>query len=109
MNESMLRRLPSYLLMLVICFVHIIPFFILFNLATKSPEDTTSKWLPATYVYLDNFKNAWQNAFLDQALLNNVIITTATVVLVVVLGSLAAYPLARFPTRLYNIVYTVIV
>jgi raffinose/stachyose/melibiose transport system permease protein len=65
----MIKRSPSYLLMFIICVVHIIPFFILFNLATKSPEDTTSKWLPATYIYLDNFKNAWANAFLDQALL----------------------------------------
>ncbi len=100
------RRPLSYGLMILICLVHIIPFFILVNLAAKSPQDATSKWIPPTYLYTDNFTSAWHNAFLDQALLNNVVITGATVALVVIIGAFAAYPLARFPTRWNNLVYT---
>ena len=90
----------------LICLVHIIPFFILINIAFKSPHDTSSKWIPPFYFYLDNFVNAWQNAHLDTALLSTTIITVTAVVFVVIIGSLASYPLARFPTRWNNFIYT---
>ena len=103
------RRITNYSLMAIIGLLHIIPFFLLFNLAFKSPQDPSSKWVPPSYLYTDNFANAWQNAFLDKALVSNFLITTTTVFLVVVIGSLAAYPLARFPTRWNNLVYVLCV
>ncbi len=105
----MMRRLISYGLMVVIALVHIIPFYILVTLATKAPTDTSSKWLPPTYVYLDNFTNALQSAHLDTAFVNNVIITSSTVFLVVILGALASYPLARYPSRWNNLIHALIV
>ncbi|HLY28690.1 MAG TPA: carbohydrate ABC transporter permease [Aggregatilineales bacterium] len=100
------RRIPTYALMILIGAIHIIPFYILVNLATKSPQDVSSKWTPPSYLFLDNFTNAWQNATLDKALINNIIITSSTVAIVIIIGALAAYPLSRFPTRLNNFVYT---
>ena len=90
----------------LICVLHLIPFFILLNLAFKSPHDTSSKWLTPSYLYLDNFVNAWQNAHLDSALLSNCIIASTAVVSVVIIGAMASYPLARFPTRWNTVVYT---
>jgi raffinose/stachyose/melibiose transport system permease protein len=89
-----------------ICLLHSIPFFILFNMSFKSPHDTSSKWATPLYLYLGNFMNAWQNAHLNQALINSLIITVSAVTLVVIIGALAAYPLARFSTRWNRVVYT---
>ncbi len=91
---------------LAVCLLHIVPLYILVNLSLKSPQDTSSKWATPNYLYLDNFMNAWNEAHLGQALLNNLIITSGAVALVVIVGALAAYPLARFPTRWNNFIYT---
>lgn len=100
-----MRKLATFTAGAAICLFHIIPFFIMVNIAFKSPTDTSSKWVTPTYLYLDNFINAWREAQLDRALVNNVIITAAAVALVIVTGALAAYPLARYPTRWNNFVY----
>lgn len=103
------KKISSTILVLFICLFHILPFFILFNLSFKSPKDTSSKWFLPTSLYLDNFGSAWKTAHLDQALLNNLIITSSVVILVILIGASASYPLARFPSRLNNLVYTVAV
>lgn len=88
-----------------ISIVHILPFYILVTTSFKSADDLSSKWLPAKYLYFGNFIHAWENGNLDIALLNNVIITTVSVLLVVVIGALAAYPLARRQTSWNKFVY----
>jgi len=100
-----MRKLAAPAVGIAICLFHIIPFFIMVNLSLKLPTDTSSKWVTPTYLYLDNFANSWKEAHLDRALLNNVIITTAAVISVIAIGALAAYPLARFPTRWNNFIY----
>jgi raffinose/stachyose/melibiose transport system permease protein len=99
------KKLAAPALGIAICLWHIIPFFILVNLAFKSPQDTSSKWVTPTYIHLDNFAGSWRQAHLDRALLNNLIITTAAVALTIAVGALAAYPLARYPTRWNTFVY----
>ncbi|NOV04355.1 ABC transporter permease subunit [Paenibacillus sp. LMG 31457] len=86
--------------------IHIIPFYILINMSFKSSQDTSSKWLFPTSIYLENFTNAWKAAQLDRAILNNSIITFSVVVLVVFIGAFASYPLARYQTKWNNFVYT---
>jgi len=105
----MKKRIVMYSLAVMITCVHLLPFYILMNVAFKSPQDTSSKWLVPGYLYWGNFVNAWQAAKLGNALLNNVIITGCSVALVVLFGSCAAYPLARIRSRLNTVVYLVIV
>ncbi len=100
------KKPAAYGLMILIIVIHIIPFYIVVNLALKTRQDTSSSWTPPTYFYSDNFTNSWEKATLDRSLRNNAIITSSAVLLVVVIGALAAYPLARYPTRWNNIVYT---
>jgi raffinose/stachyose/melibiose transport system permease protein len=91
---------------LLICALHLIPFFLLLNLSLKTRQDTSSKWAPPSYLYLDNLVDVWTQARLGQAILNNLIITVCSVTLVVFVGMMAAYPLARYRTRWNNFVYT---
>jgi raffinose/stachyose/melibiose transport system permease protein len=100
------KKILTYLTALLICAFHLIPFYLALNIALKTQRDTTSKWLPPLYVYFNNFIDAWTQAHLGEAILNTLIITASSVTLVVMVGVLAAYPLARYRTRWNNVVYT---
>lgn len=101
-----MSRTVKQLVALLIVVIHILPFYILVNLAFKPVENTSSKWLPSDVWYVGNFANAWKNAGLGQAILNNAIITFISIILVVLIGAFAAYPLARHQTKWNNFVYT---
>ncbi|MFD0716036.1 carbohydrate ABC transporter permease [Paenibacillus sp. GCM10027626] len=100
-----MRKPVNYIIALLIIIIHLIPFYILFNMSFKPLEDTSSKWLPSASMYLDNFTNAWKDAQLGQAVWNNIVITFAAVCLVVLIGACAAYPLSRHQTRWNRFVY----
>ncbi len=77
--------------------VVVIPLVVLLSVALKSPVDLLNNpmgW-PARFVW-SNFADAWNNAALGQAFFNSVLITGASVLGLIVCGSLAAYPLARY-------------
>ncbi|MFD0697474.1 carbohydrate ABC transporter permease [Paenibacillus sp. GCM10027628] len=93
----------------LIAIVHILPFYILVNMSFKGGTDVSSKWLPPLSLNLHNFEEVWKQAHLGKAILNNVIITAIVLVLVVVIGSIASYPLARLRTRWNNFIYTLCV
>jgi len=100
-----IRKFFKYLTALLVCAIHLIPFYLLVNLALKTQRDTSSKWAPPDDLNLNNFVAVWTQARLDQAIVNNLIITGCSVTLVVLVGVLAAYPLARFRTRWNNSIY----
>ncbi len=90
---------------LLIALYHLVPFYILLTTAFKAKGDFSSKWIFPHQFSLDNFREAWEMANLGQSLLNTVIITFFSALLLIFLGSLAAYPLARRNTRLNKFVY----
>lgn len=101
----MRKKLLTGVIVLAICSFHLIPFYILINLSLKTIQDTSSRLVPPNYLYLDNFIHAWTDGQFGRAFLNTVIITASSVALIVALGALAAYPLARFTTRWNNFIY----
>jgi raffinose/stachyose/melibiose transport system permease protein len=105
----MSRKIWRGILVLIICLIYLTPFYILTTLSFKSPQDTSSKWVMPGYLYLENFTNAWTDAWLGKALLNNVIITVIALIILILLGASASYPLARYKTRLNRFMYTLIV
>jgi raffinose/stachyose/melibiose transport system permease protein len=102
----MIKKILSYLAMLLILVAHLTPFYLLVNIALKTTQDTSSRWIPPNSLYLDNFVQVWSQARLGQALLNNLIITVSSVAIVIFVGVLASYPLARHSTRVNNAIYT---
>jgi len=97
------------ILAIIIALIYMVPFYILISISIKSPMDTSSKWIMPSYIYLDNFVNAWNKAHLGRALVNNVIITVIAVVATLVIGACASYPLARYKTKLNNFMYTLFI
>lgn len=88
-----------YLVMLPILFVYLSPFYILLGVAFKAPSDPTSRWIMPGYLYLENFKTALAGKIL-QGIGNSLLITVIAVALIVMVGAMAAYPLARNKSRL---------
>jgi raffinose/stachyose/melibiose transport system permease protein len=102
----MTKNILKYAAVVLISVLHLIPLYLVVNVAFKTTQDTSSRWIPPDYLYLDNFVGVWTKSNLSQAVLNTLIITACSVTVVVLVGVLAAYPLARFRTRLNNFVYT---
>jgi len=96
-------------LSIVICLIHILPFYILNTTSFKAMDDLSSKWIMPGYLYLDNFINAWYEAKLATAFKNNLIVTVISIALIVIVGSIAAYPLSRRQTRWNKFVYMLFV
>lgn len=96
-------------LSLLIALFHLIPFYILVTTALKPKGDFSSKWAFPSEIHWANFSQAWTEANLGVALANTAIITTLAAVLLIVFGSMAAYPLARRQTKLNKIVFMIFI
>ncbi|UOR11564.1 carbohydrate ABC transporter permease [Halobacillus amylolyticus] len=90
---------------IVVTLFHLIPFYILITTSLKANNDFSSKWALPSSVHFENFMKAWEQASLGNAFINTAIITAGAALLLIVFGSLAAYPLARMNTRLNKFVY----
>lgn len=87
-------------LALFITLIHAVPFYILITTSLKTRGDFSSRWTLPDYFTLENFVIAWQQANLDTAMMNSLIITSGAAVILILFGSMAAYPLARRDTKL---------
>ena len=89
------------LVMILVGVAFLFPVYVLFTLSLKTKGQIANEPLalphPAT---LDNFSSAWSNGSLGAALFNSAAITLISLLLLIVLGSTAAYFLARRMSRL---------
>lgn len=99
MRRYRLRTFGLELVMLAVALVVGFPVYVLVNLAIRAPSDTSSPLRPTTSPTLDNFTQAWQQGALGGALTNSVLVTAGSVVVVLAVSALAAYPLARATAR----------
>lgn len=95
MNRYRWRTLALEMVMIAAALVVAFPVYVLVNLAIRPPPDTSSPIRPTTKPTLDNFTQAWQEGGLGGALVNSVLVTAGSVLIVLAVSSLAAYPLAR--------------
>jgi raffinose/stachyose/melibiose transport system permease protein len=95
MNRYTRRTLALEMVMIAVGVIFAFPVYALVNLAVRAPSDTSSPIRPTTSPTLHNFSQAWQQAGLGGALTNSVVVTTVSVLIVVAVSSLAAFPLAR--------------
>lgn len=97
------------LITLIAAAIHFAPFYIVFTIALKPKTDLSSRWMLPTELFLDNFKLAFESANIVLAMRNSIIITSITVALVMLIGALAAYPLARVKTKLNTLILLLVV
>lgn len=89
--------------LILLALIWFIPVYYLLVTTFKTPQDATAHplGLPETWVF-ENYVTAWNNMQYPRALGNTVFITVCSVFLVVLLGSLAGYALARTKTKWGN-------
>jgi raffinose/stachyose/melibiose transport system permease protein len=98
-NRYRPRTLALELTMIAVALVVGFPVYVLVNLALRPASDTSSPLSPTGSPTLHNFTQAWQQGALGGALSNSVLVTACSVVIVLAVSSLAAYPLARATAR----------
>lgn len=93
-------------LLIATAVIWFIPIYYLIVTTFKTPQDATNHplALPETWIF-ENYISAWNNMQYPRALGNTVFITACSVLLVVILGGMAGYALARTKTKLGNRVF----
>jgi raffinose/stachyose/melibiose transport system permease protein len=95
------RTFVLEIVMVAAAVAFLFPVYALVTLAFKDPGQIANAPLsPPNPPSVDSFGTAWQSATLGAALLNSTLITVTSVIALIVLGSLAAYFLARRAGRL---------
>ena len=108
MNRYRARTFGLELVMIAVAAVVGFPIYVLVNLAVRAPSDTSSPITPTASPTLDNFTQAWERGALGGALANSALVTVGSVVIVLAVSSLAAYPLARVASRWSRCTYLLI-
>ncbi|MCG5102384.1 carbohydrate ABC transporter permease [Oceanobacillus alkalisoli] len=106
-NKS--KKITLTIISLAIGLIHLIPFYVLITTALKPRGDFSSRWIFPVDIAWSNFIEAWERANLGTALTNTAIITFFAAVLLILLGSMAAYPLARRQTKLNKFVFAIFI
>ena len=99
MNRYTKRTLLLEAAMAAVAIVFAFPVYVLVNLAVRPSADASSPIRPTTDPTLANFGQAWQQGGLGGALINSVVVTTVSVLIILAVSALAAYPLARSTAR----------
>jgi raffinose/stachyose/melibiose transport system permease protein len=94
-NRYTKRTFALEVVMIAVAVAFVFPVYVLINLAVRAPSDTSSPIRPTVAPTLHNFGQAWEQGGLGGALVNSVVVTAASVLVVLAVSSLAAYPLAR--------------
>ncbi len=94
------KKIIKLLLTLLASAISFIPFYITINVAFKPMTDMSSRWLLPKELYWGNFITAIETANILDAMKNSLIITVCSVTIIVLVGAMAAYPLARIRDRL---------
>ena len=102
------RTLLIELVMIAVAVAFLFPVYALITLSLKDPRQIANSPLsPPHPPTLANFGTAWTSASLGPALLSSTLVTVVSLLLLIALGSFAAYFLARQASRLGYVLYLV--
>lgn len=85
--------------MIVVALIFMVPIYVLINLSVREQSDLTSPLLPTQDPTFGNFALAWEKSGLAQAMVNSALITVVSVTLLVFVGAMCAYAIARATAR----------
>jgi raffinose/stachyose/melibiose transport system permease protein len=99
------RAAARHALLILACVVSVYPLlWMVFGSLKSNGNFYSGIWGPPSHPLWSNFSGAWSEGGLGGYLLNSVIVTASTVVLVCVLGYLLAYAVARMKMRGGNVI-----
>ncbi len=94
-KRNWVRPLAMWIAVVFICIFCLFPFYWLINVSLKTGSDLSQADLFPPSPTLDNYSSIFKNNDFTSALKNSVIITSVTTILALIVGSFAAYALAR--------------
>lgn len=94
--------------MFLVAIVFVFPIYILVNMSLRSSNDPSSPLALPSALTFDNYVEAWTQAGLGSALLNSAVVTVVSVLLIVLISSMASYPLARLMSPLSTTVFWIV-
>ncbi len=98
----------KYLISAIAVIGYLLPIYVVFVVALTPAGDNSSRLVPMSGFYLGNFIKALGRGNMLTAVKNSLIITLGVVVLEVVVGCFAAYPLARNRSKLNGLIKSLI-
>jgi raffinose/stachyose/melibiose transport system permease protein len=109
-TERTITSIFSHLVLILFVVIIVYPVVWMIFASFKSPtEIVTNIWgLPAVWQW-ENYTNAWENANMGYAIFNSIVSSLATVVLVIILASIAGYAFAKFRFRYSLLIFLVLI
>lgn len=100
---SITKKIVDTFIKLVFIIIYISPLYLLFVIATKSPGDfiKTAYSFPKKIAW-ENFLIAIEESNYFLLLRNSIIVTGLSVLILVVVSSMAAYPISRYKGKFYS-------
>jgi len=98
-RRNWVRPLLMWIAVVFICIFCLFPFYWLINVSLKTGSDLSQSDIFPPSPTLDNYSSIFKNDDFTSALKNSVIVTTITTILALIVGSFAAYALARLRFR----------
>ena len=95
MNRAALKKI----IIILLCILQLVPLYITIAVSLKPQTDVSSYWTLPDRFFLQNFITAFHAGNLLTAYRNTFIITLSATLAVLLLATMAAYPLARYPSR----------
>lgn len=103
-----LKKILSYIVLIILAIISIGPFLWLTSTALKSPNENIFAYPPVLipeHFTLENFTGVWNQIPFMKYIINSVIVSGVTVFLNLLLSALAAYPLARMKFKGKNLFF----
>ncbi len=100
MGKQRKKNAPwKYAVSIVLILIYLCPIYVLAVMGLKDITDVSSRLALPEMPDLSNFAELFEEGSILRAMLNTVVITVVTIVLEIILGCMAAYPLARNRSR----------
>lgn len=97
-----------YLISCILLLIYLFPFYVIVMVSLKTFNDISPRAQFPNPVFLGNFKAVFQSGEIFLGIKNSLIITVGVLIIQVVVGSLAAYALARNQTKFNEVVRNLI-
>ncbi|MDD2959361.1 MAG: carbohydrate ABC transporter permease [Lachnospiraceae bacterium] len=98
----------KYVVSLLILAIYLMPIYVVVVTSLKPITNLEPRLTLPKEIYWENYVRLFRDTGILKAILNSMMITAGTLILVVVVGGMAAYPIARMKNRAGNIARVIV-
>lgn len=104
LKKELKRDWWKYLVAVVLVVVYLLPIYVVIVSSLKTKTDFSSRLLPPSELHFENYVKVFAESGILNAYKNTAIIAVGTLLILVIFGCMAAYPMARCKDKLAKIV-----